>query len=357
VFFFPSCVARILPRALECERLHSGSCILCTVLALLTCHGFLPASASAQLRPSALSEVQTVADPGPSSRFRASAIGPSSRASFTSGQRGVLRTASVLPESGEPALQTDADRWIPSWQNVRSDVLSMVRAPLTLDRDQTLQLVGASGLVVGVMAGLDRPAARRVPADADTHLATLATPASAPGRLYDRIGPDRFVLGAIGTFAVTGIALQEKQFTRTSFNLVEALALTKVTTGLFKGLAGRSRPYANASPWDINAAKFGSAHATKSMPSGHTSRAFAIASVIAHDYDRWWVQVPAYGVATSVGVQRIRSGNHWLSDVVLGGALGYLIGRTVADTDDTKDGSVSYDPIVGTNQLGLRVRF
>ncbi|WP_179862082.1 phosphatase PAP2 family protein [Longibacter salinarum] len=240
---------------------------------------------------------------------------------------------------------------------MQQDVFSIVRAPFSLDRDQTLQVIGASGLVVGIMAGLDRPAARRVPSETETTLSSVATPASAPGRLYDQIGPDRFVLGAIGTFAVTGIALQEKQFTRTSFNLVEALALTKVTTGLFKGLAGRTRPYADSSPWELNVAKFGSAHATKSMPSGHTSRAFAIASVIAHDYDHWWVQIPAYGVATSVGVQRIRSGNHWLSDVVLGGALGYLIGRTVSDNKPAKDGSVSYDPIVGSNQLGLRVRF
>jgi membrane-associated phospholipid phosphatase len=188
-------------------------------------------------------------------------------------------------------------------------------------------------------------------------MAVAATTASAPGRWYDQIGPDRFALGTIGAFAVTGLAFQKKQFTRTSFNLVEALALTKVTTGFFKGLAGRSRPYADGSPWDLETGKFSSEHVYKSMPSGHTSRAFALASVIAHDYDKWWVQIPAYGVATSVGVQRIRSGNHWLSDVVVGGALGYLIGRTVSDDNAPKRGSVSYDPILGGNELGLRVRF
>lgn len=94
------------------------------------------------------------------------------------------------------------------------------------------------------------------------------------------------------------------------------------------------------------------------MPSGHTSPAFAIASVIAHDYPQWYVQIPAYAFAASAGVQRIRSGNHWLSDVVVGGALGYLIGRTVARDGRPKGkGRVTYDPILGGNQLGLHVRF
>jgi membrane-associated phospholipid phosphatase len=237
-------------------------------------------------------------------------------------------------------------------------VLKVVASPFRLDQGDALRLAGASGLVVGVVAGLDQPAARRVPQSSGTNLAAVATPASAPGRWYDRVGPDRVALSTVGVFAVTGLALRKKQFTRTSFNLVEAMVLTKAATGFFKGLAGRARPYAHANPWDVNTAAFSSQHELKSMPSGHTSRAFAIASVIAHDYPQWYVQIPAYTFAASAGVQRIRSGNHWLSDVVVGGALGYLIGQTVArDGRPATDGRVTYDPIVGGNQLGLRVRF
>lgn len=262
---------------------------------------------------------------------------------------------SALADTSRPGLH---DRWIPGWRDIRGDVLNVVGAPLQLDRTDALRLVGAGGILVGIVAGLDGPAARRMPANSRTNLAAVATPASAPGRWYDRLGPDRVALSAVSAFAVTGLALRKKEFTRTSFNLVEAMLLTKAATGLFKGVAGRTRPYTGSSPWEVETGAFSSQHELKSMPSGHTSRAFAIASVIAHDYPTWYVQIPAYTFAASAGVQRIRSGNHWLSDVVVGGALGYLIGRTVArDGGPRREGRVTYDPIVGSNQLGLRVRF
>jgi membrane-associated phospholipid phosphatase len=68
------------------------------------------------------------------------------------------------------------------------------------------------------------------------------------------------------------------------------------------------------------------------------------------------VSVPAYGVAASVGLERVRSGDHWLTDVMVGGALGYLIGRSVAASPATSD-EVTYTPILGTDRVGLLVRF
>jgi len=252
----------------------------------------------------------------------------------------------------------DPGPWVPSIGDIGGDVLKIVTAPVRLSHRDALQVAGASGLVVGIMAGLDRPAARRVAASSGGPTGSLAFPLGAPGRWYDELGPDNVAIGAVGAFALSGIALQDRRLTRTSVNLVEAVAITKAMTGLFKGLAGRARPYGETGPWDLDAARFGSQHLTRSMPSGHTSRAFALASVIAHEYPAWWVQLPVYGVAGSVGVQRIRSGNHWLSDVVVGGALGYLIGRTVADDGRTaSSGRLRYDPIVSGNQVGLRLRF
>lgn len=65
-----------------------------------------------------------------------------------------------------------------------------------------------------------------------------------------------------------------------------------------------------------------------SMPSGHTSTAFAAATSIASVYhDSPWVPKVAYGVATLVGLSRINDNKHWASDVLAGAALGYLSGK------------------------------
>lgn len=68
-----------------------------------------------------------------------------------------------------------------------------------------------------------------------------------------------------------------------------------------------------------------------SFPSGHTTTAFAIASVLAMGYpDKIWIGISSYTVASLVGLSRIHDGHHWGSDVVAGAALGSFIGITLS---------------------------
>jgi membrane-associated phospholipid phosphatase len=65
----------------------------------------------------------------------------------------------------------------------------------------------------------------------------------------------------------------------------------------------------------------------QSFPSGHTS-GFSTATSLALDYKKWYIVVPAYLWAGSVGYSRMYLGKHYPSDV-LGGAIigigsGYL---------------------------------
>lgn len=61
-------------------------------------------------------------------------------------------------------------------------------------------------------------------------------------------------------------------------------------------------------------------HDGLSFPSGHTSIAFGVAATLALDYKKWYVTVPAFAWASSVGYSRMYLGKHYPSDV-LGGAL------------------------------------
>jgi hypothetical protein len=78
----------------------------------------------------------------------------------------------------------------------------------------------------------------------------------------------------------------------------------------------------------INRADNLSSRSHSSFPSGHTTSAFAVATVFATVYEnRPWVPVLAYGTATLVGLSRITENRHWATDVAVGAALGYLTGR------------------------------
>jgi membrane-associated phospholipid phosphatase len=63
-----------------------------------------------------------------------------------------------------------------------------------------------------------------------------------------------------------------------------------------------------------------------------------MATVIANEYhDRRLVQIAAYGIAGAVSVARFTGHNHYLSDVLVGSALGYGIGRYVYHAHHRKD--------------------
>jgi hypothetical protein len=66
-----------------------------------------------------------------------------------------------------------------------------------------------------------------------------------------------------------------------------------------------------------------------SFPSAHATTSFAIATVIANEYPGPLTKILSYGLATGVSFARVTGQQHFLSDVFIGGTMGYLIGRSV----------------------------
>lgn len=260
--------------------------------------------------------------------------------------------AAPAPDPGR--VSPDPGPWVPSFRTMGQDAVDIATAPFELSPSQQLLTLGAIGLVASTAAAVDEPAYRYTSVRSGT-VSNITSPLAGPGRWYDRVGPDRMALSTAGLLAASGVVLQRRSFTRTSVRVVEALVYTKLVTGLAKSAVNRSRPFAASGALTADPGEFSSKHEELSMPSGHTARAFAVASVLAHQSGRWYVSVPAYGMAASVAAERVRSGDHWLTDVMVGGALGYFIGRSVSTSPSNQ--GVSYTPVLGTDRVGLRVHF
>jgi membrane-associated phospholipid phosphatase len=66
-----------------------------------------------------------------------------------------------------------------------------------------------------------------------------------------------------------------------------------------------------------------------SFPSSHSMLAWSSAAVIAQEYPSRWVQIGVYSAAAGVGITRILGQEHFPSDVLVGSAVGWLVGRYV----------------------------
>ena len=121
------------------------------------------------------------------------------------------------------------------------------------------------------------------------------------------------VVPVVGAFFVAGRFAPEGRFRAMSYDAAQALVVNAAWTGTLKYSLRRQRP--DGSDY-------------YSMPSGHSSSAFALATVAERHYG-WKVGVPAYVVAAGIGLSRVESNRHYLSDVIAGGALGVTVGRAV----------------------------
>ena len=66
-----------------------------------------------------------------------------------------------------------------------------------------------------------------------------------------------------------------------------------------------------------------------SFPSSHCVVAWATASAIAGEYPSHWTQFAAYSAATGVALTRVMGQEHFPSDVLVGSAVGWLVGHYV----------------------------
>lgn len=136
--------------------------------------------------------------------------------------------------------------------------------------------------------------------------AGVLKPGNTTGALLTQMGL------SFGTFAI-GKATGNARVATTGSHLIRAQISSQIVVQGLKLVAGRSRPDA-------------SSHF--SFPSGHTAGAFATATVLQRDFG-WKVGIPAYAVGAYVAASRMGSNKHYLSDVIVGAAVGITAGRAV----------------------------
>jgi membrane-associated phospholipid phosphatase len=227
------------------------------------------------------------------------------------------------------------------------DVKHVFTAPLRWNRRDWLLAGAAGGAIVWTGVFYDRKIETAMQ-DHRSHTTNRIASAFEPfGAIYSA--------GILGGFYLAGAAFKWDEAEATG---LDGLSATLIASGIIatgvKEVAGRSRPRDHEGTTHFS--PFGGKH---SFPSGHATQAFVTASVLSAHYPRWWVEVPAYGIATMVGFARIDHNAHFASDVLAGALLGASVGYSVVYFNDTQraggDSGIALAPLSDPEVPGVEV--
>jgi membrane-associated phospholipid phosphatase len=115
-----------------------------------------------------------------------------------------------------------------------------------------------------------------------------------------------------GVWYLAGQRMQDDKTYEVGRKLFSALIINGVTTMGLKVAAWDDSPNGEWGAW----------------PSGHVSSTMTVATVLNRAYGPL-VGVPMFGLTGLVAVERMDSREHWMSDVVFGAVLGWVVGETV----------------------------
>jgi membrane-associated phospholipid phosphatase len=213
------------------------------------------------------------------------------------------------------------------------DVQGVLLAPLRWDGTDWLKFGGATAAVLATGLLLDNTLH-----DASQRSRTPSRDSAA--ETIQKFGAE-YSWGILGAYAVFGLAAKDRNAMNVAVDGALASAIAAgIVVNVSKVVVGRARPNAGEGP-----AHFDPFSSDASFPSGHTTQAFAVASVIAAHDGRLWVSVAAYGLAGSVGLARIHEDAHWASDVLAGAILGTVVGNAVVKVNGRMRKRISDDPV------------
>jgi len=139
------------------------------------------------------------------------------------------------------------------------------------------------------------------------------------------------IVAPVSLYAI-GLIRRDSKMQKTALLAGEAVADSEIVTTVLKDATKRVRPAGFPAQGNLYDSWFESRgsflRGNGSFPSGHAIAAFSVATVIARRYgNHRWIPYVAYGAAALVGFSRLSLSAHFLSDVFMGGALGYSISR------------------------------
>lgn len=163
--------------------------------------------------------------------------------------------------------------------------------------------------------------------------------------VFNFAGDPGTLVGSAGIW-VLGAATHRRHVMDAGLHIGESVVSSAIITGMLKVALGRSRPYVtgDTNSHDLRFMRGRKGGQYQSLPSGHSTAAFAFASSLVSEVAAWsprqrWVAPVAYSAATLVAMARMYDDKHWASDVLLGAGIGIASGKATVRFNHARPGN------------------
>lgn len=158
---------------------------------------------------------------------------------------------------------------------------------------------------------------------------------------------------SLTTYGV-GLFSGEDEVRKVGRMMFQSLSYSGITVMALRILFGRERPYSGKGAWAFTGISFD--NEVQSFPSGHTTVAFAVSTILAEYFDTIYSRIFFYGMASLTGFSRIYNNQHWFSDVFFGAILGITSGFFVLNEENKRmnntESKLSF--VINNNRIGIK---
>lgn len=243
-------------------------------------------------------------------------------------QSGVFAQEKNIETTPETKGEKKQEKKLYSLDQFGHETFLFIKQPILWKRNDWIRVGTIATSTIFVMTTLDKAMVRSTQGQQRFYY-------SAPiegGRIY---GEWYSIGGVAGAFSIYGIIAHDTAAKKVSIELLQAGIYSELITTVLKIAVGRERPLITENaftfhPFTVYNDKY------YSMPSGHTTSAMALSTVMSRHAHSTVFKVLAYVPAAFTMFSRIYQDDHWLSDIIPAAAIGYFVGNWVVDLHEGK---------------------
>ena len=154
------------------------------------------------------------------------------------------------------------------------------------------------------------------------------------GRMYGELYSPVLLFSG---FALHSLLTDNDWSRKVAFEIGQACIYAGGINYMMKIAIGRARPYMEEGVWSYHPSSSLFVEDNHSFPSGHTTAAFVLSTVLARNVKPFWLKTLMYLPSVLTVSSRIYQDKHWTSDCLAGAAMGYFIATWVVDKHEKTD--------------------